>query len=278
MRLGGPIFDKNLTNEQFIAALQANQYSACWCPHGPDASDELVRDFVDQCQRANILIAEVGGWSNTISPDEKIQNAAIEKSTKALAHAERLGATCCVNITGSRGVKWDGPHQDNLNQDTFDLIVEVTRKIIDAVKPTRTFYTLETMPWVLPDSPDNYLRLLKAIDRKAFAVHLDPVNMVNCPSRAYDTAGFIKECFAKLGPYIKSAHGKDIKFSQHLTLHLDECRPGTGVIDYTTFLKCLDQLAPNTPLMLEHLPTPEEYTAAAQYIRNVAQTAGVKIL
>ena len=65
------------------------------------------------------------------------------------------------------------------------MIVETIRSIIDAVKPTRTFFTLETMPWAYPDSPDTYLRLFKAIDRKQFAVHLDPVNLVCSPQRYY---------------------------------------------------------------------------------------------
>ena len=53
--------------------------------------------------------------------------------------------------------------------------VETTvREIIDAVRPTRAFYTLEPMPWAYPDSVDSYLRLIAAIDRRAFGVHLDP--------------------------------------------------------------------------------------------------------
>jgi hypothetical protein len=36
---------------------------------------------------------------------------------------------------------------------------------IDAVKPRRTFYTLEAMPWIFSDTPDSYLELMRAIDR-----------------------------------------------------------------------------------------------------------------
>jgi hypothetical protein len=31
------------------------------------------------------------------------------------------------------------------------MVVAVVRDIMDAVKPTRAFYTLETMPWMYPD-------------------------------------------------------------------------------------------------------------------------------
>lgn len=275
MRLGGPILEKCDGHDAYLSAVKRLGYSACWAPFGPDADDATAASFVAACRKADVAIAEVGAWSNTISPDDATRKAAIDKCIKGLAHAERLGAFCCVNITGSRGEKWDGPHPDNLSADTFALVVEVTRQIIDAVKPTRTCYTLETMPWTLPDSPDSYLALIEAIDRPGFAVHLDPVNMVNCPSRAYRTGDFIRECFAKLGPRIRSAHAKDIRFSQHLTLHLDECRPGTGVIDYATFLREMNKLPADVTLMLEHLPTAEEYALGADHIRAVAKQNGI---
>ncbi|MEA1996698.1 MAG: TIM barrel protein, partial [Gemmatimonadota bacterium] len=152
---------------------------------------------------------------------------------------------------------------------TFDLIVETTRKIIDEVKPGRSFFTLETMPWQYPDSPDSYLRLIEAIDRKAFAAHLDPVNLVCSPQRYYKNADLIRECFRKLGPYIQSCHAKDTLLYEQFVTHIDEVRPGLGKLDYTVYLSELSKL-PGIPLMIEHLETAEEYKEAADYIRSVA--------
>jgi sugar phosphate isomerase/epimerase len=191
--------------------------------------------------------------------------------------ADRIGARCCVNIAGSRGELWDGPSEKNFTDETFDMIVETTRGIIDDVKPTRTYFTLETMPWAYPDSPDSYLRLFKAIDRERFAVHLDPVNLVCSPQRYYGNGDLIRECFAKLGPYIKSCHGKDILLQVKLTTHLDEVRPGLGGLDYATFLKELSK-RPSVPLMLEHLPNAEEYRLAAEYVRGVGKKAGISFI
>ncbi|MHC4682667.1 MAG: sugar phosphate isomerase/epimerase family protein [Planctomycetota bacterium] len=219
----------------------------------------------------NIIIAEVGAWSNPISPDEKTRRAALEKCRRQLALADRIGARCCVNISGSRGERWDGPSPKNFTDETFDIIVATTRAIIDEVKPTRTYFTLETMPWAYPDSADSYVALLKAIDRKRFAVHLDPVNLVCSPQRS---GALIRECFEKLGPYIKSCHAKDILLQTKLTTHLDEIRPGLGGLDYAVFLTELSKL-PDTPLMLEHLKGAEEYRLAADYVRGVAKKVGL---
>jgi sugar phosphate isomerase/epimerase len=267
MRFTGPI-DPSPGPEQWITAHQRAGYTAiAFPPFGPD--DERLADYLSMAKKANLPIAEVGAWCNPIGPDANESARAMEKCCACLAEAERISARCCVNIAGSRGTNWHGPHPENLSHDTFDLIVSTVRKIIDSVRPARSFYALEAMPWIFPDSPDNYLALVKAIDRKQFAVHLDPVNMINCPARAYRTGDFLRECFAKLGPHIVAAHAKDVHFTQHLTMHLDECRPGTGLLDYRTFITEMNRLHPDTTLALEHLPSAEEYAAAGAYVRQV---------
>ena len=155
-------------------------------------------------------------------------------------------------------------------------MVETTRAIIDAVQPTRTFYSLEMMPWSFPDSIDSYLRLLRAIDRPSFGVHLDPVNIVSSPQRYFDTAGLIRECFARLGKWVKSCHAKDILLAENVySVQFSEVLPGLGALDYAVFLAELEQLDADTPLMLEHLADEAEYAEAAAHIRAVAQRAQI---
>jgi sugar phosphate isomerase/epimerase len=272
LRLGGPIFDKTDGPDDWAEAHKRLGYRAAYCPVGADAKDDVVNAYARAAKKADIIIAEVGAWSNPISPDEKTKNAALATCRRQLALADRIGANCCVNISGSRNSqKWAGPHPDNLTEETFDLVVETTRAIIDDVKPTRTYFTLEAMPWSYPDSPDSYVRLIKAIDRKRFAVHLDPVNFVSSPQLYFRNDLLLRDCFATLGPHIKSCHAKDIILQENIyTPHLDEIRPGLGKLDYAAFLKELSKY-PDTPLMMEHLPNAKEYGLAADYIRSVAK-------
>lgn len=271
MRLGGPIDNFGLDPERWASEARALNYTACYAPVNHEHSGDVAAAFVRAAAKAGIVIAECGAWSNPIDPDSEKASKAISYCQKQLARAEELGARCCVNIAGSRNPEqWDGPHPENFSRETFDLIVESVRKIIDAVQPERTFYALETMPWIFPSSPDEYLELLKAVDRPGFAVHLDPVNMINSPARAYNNGAFIRECFEKLGPWIQSCHAKDIILQPRLTVHLDECRPGTGMLDYATFLSCAARLTADVPVMLEHLAC-EEYPAALEYLRGKAK-------
>ncbi len=274
LRLGGPTFEKFDDPDSWVQVLKKLGYRAAYCPVGAEAADDVVKAYEAAAKKADIIIAEVGAWSNPISPDEKTRKEALAKCRGQLALADRIGANCCVNISGSRSERWDGPSEGNFTEETFDMIVETTRGIIDDVRPTRTYFTLETMPWAYPDSPDSYLRLLKAIDRRRFAVHLDPVNLVCSPQRYFGSGKLIRECFSKLGPYIKSCHAKDILLQKKLTTHLDEIRPGLGGLDYAAFLKELSRI-PQTPLMLEHLPNAKEYELAAEHIRGVAKKIGL---
>jgi len=273
MRLGGPVGQAE-TPEAWVKAHKDAGYSAAGWRGMPKGQGDAC---VEAARRANLVIAEVYAWCNPMSRDEATRKEAIAKCQKQLATADRIGARCCVNIAGSFGSKWDGPFADDLTEEAFDQVVQTTRQIIDAVKPTRSYYTLETMPWMYPDSPDSYLKLLQAIDRKAMAVHMDPVNLVNCPARYFRNDLLIKEAFAKLGPYIRSCHAKDIILRDHLTVHLDEVVPGAGRLDYKVFLTELGRLDVDMPLMTEHMK-PEEFPVAAQYIRRTAQECGVAIL
>jgi sugar phosphate isomerase/epimerase len=272
MRLGAPLFKPSDTPDKWVAALKYHGYTAAYCPLKDLNDPHLVQAYADAATQNNIVIAEVGAFGNNpICPDDTIRKQGIDNCQQKLALAEAIGARCCVNVSGSRSDNWAGPSPNNYGEDTFDLIVESVRAIIDAVKPTRTFYALEMMPWAYPDSADSNLELIRAVDRSQLAVHFDPVNIINSPRRYYNNAQLIQDCFVKLGPYIKSCHAKDILLHNKLTVHLDEVRPGKGNLDYKIFLTELNKLAPDTPLMIEHLKGEEEYTKVAEHIRSVAK-------
>ncbi len=278
IRLGGPLFSTPESPESWALAVRAAGYRAAFCPVGLDASDAEIHAYAQAAHTHDIVIAEVGAWSNTASADAAVAEAAITHCQHSLALADAIGARCCVNIAGSRNTAcWHGPHPDDLSDAGFDGVVELVRRIIDAVKPVRSFYTLETMPWLFPDSTDSYLRLIAAVDRPQFAVHFDPVNLVSSPQRFFTNGAMIRDFIERLGPHIRSCHAKDIALREHLTVHLDEVRPGLGGLDYRTFLSGLTALDGDIPLMLEHLPDEAEYSAASDHIRSVGSAIGISL-
>lgn len=182
-----------------------------------------------------------------------------------------MEARCCVDIVGCRGKAWDGAYLDNYSEDTYTLIVDSIRTIIDAVNPTKTFYTVEPMPWMIPDSPESYLKLIKDVDRKAFAVHLDYANMINSPKLYLKSSEFITHCFSLLGPYIKSVHAKDVIMEHHLPCVIKEVMPGQGSLDFRLVMQLCRQANPDMTIYAEHLDSYEKYAQATSFLRTMSE-------
>src|SRR5690349_4565388 len=189
VRLGGPIFLKSDDPAALAREHRRLGYSAAYCPNTTDADAARVeKAFAAE----NVVIAEVGAWKNMLDPDPAKRKANLDYVTERCALADAVGARCCVDIAGSFNPEiWYGMHPKNLSKEFFDATVENCRRVIDAVKPKRTRFTIEMMPWNLPDGPDAYLELIQAVARPAFAVHLDVCNIINTPKRFYENAEVI---------------------------------------------------------------------------------------
>lgn len=276
VRLGGPIFLKSEDPAELAKEHRRLGYSAAYCPDAKSTDTARVKAIEKAYAAENVVIAEVGAWVNMLDPDAEKRRKNLEYVTERLALADLVGARNCVDIAGSYNPDyWYGAHPKNLSKEFLDATVENCRKVIDAVKPTRSRFTIEMMPWSIPNGPDSYLQLIKAVDRKAFAVHMDVCNAVNSPERFYDNAALINELFRKLGRWIASCHAKDLQWIPEYNVHFLEVVPGRGVIDYKTYLRNVAALPTDAPLMLEHLKTPAEYDEGRAYIRRMAGDAGV---
>jgi sugar phosphate isomerase/epimerase len=277
VRLGGPIFLKSADPAELAREHRRLQYSAAYCPEAKVGDADHIEAIRKAFAKEDVVIAEVGAWKNMLDPDEGKRRENLAYVTERCALAEEVGARCCVDIAGSYNpTVWYGPNPKNLSREFFEATVANCRSILDAVKPKRTKFTIEMMGWNLPDGPDTYLELIKAVDRKAFGVHLDVCNGVNCPARFYRNTEFIEECFGKLGPWIVSCHAKDLQWITELNVHFLEVIPGRGQMDYKAYLRGVAGLAVDAPLMLEHLKTAEEYEEGKGYIRKVGEGIGVE--
>lgn len=276
IRLGGPIFLKSDDPVELAREHRRLGYSAAYCPDVKLSDAARIRAIEKAFAAENVVIAEVGAWRNMLDPDPDKRRENLRYVAERLALAEAVGARCCVDIAGSFNPKiWYGPHPKNFSQEFFDATVENCRRLIDEVKPRRTRFTVEMMGWAIPSDADQYLTLIKAVGRDAFAVHIDICNGINSPERFYNNAAFIRDCFRKLGPWIRSCHAKDLEWNVEMNVHFREVVPGRGEIDYRAYLTELARLEADAPLMLEHLKGPEEYEEGKQYIQRVAREVGV---
>ncbi len=276
IRLGGPVGANSDDPEELALAHRKLGYRAAYCPKASLKDSARIKAVTEAFAKHGVAIAEVGRWVNLLDADAEKRKKNLETVTEGLALADAIGARCCVDIAGSfSATSWFGPHPDNLTPKFFEAAVENARKIIDAVKPKRAKFCYEMMGWAMPETPERYLAMIKAVDRPAFAVHLDPCNLVNSPEKFYGNTDLLNHCFDKLGQWSASCHAKDLTWDVEMNVHFREVRPGTGSLDYATYLKRLAALPQNPPLMLEHLPNAGEYDQARLYILETGRKLGL---
>ncbi|MDR1060301.1 MAG: TIM barrel protein [Clostridiales bacterium] len=276
MRFGGGVRAFR-SPEEWIANLREFGYGAAIFPVDASAPRGERMAYADAAQKSGMLIGEVGAWGNPLSRDAAQAAEALARCKAALAMADEVGARCCVNISGTASSKWDAYDPWNYTDEAYMRIVYSVRDIIDSVRPARAFYTLEPMPWMHPWGPDDYLQLLRDVDRPEFGAHMDCCNMINSMERYHSRSQFVSECFEKLGPHIKSVHIKDIRLDANaLPLSIKEVQPGSGAMDFAHMLKCAAALG-DVPVFTEHLGSAGEYLAASLYVRGTAKKAGITL-
>lgn len=276
IRLGGLLKTDDDDPWKLAKAYREFGYRSAICPQVKLADKERIQALREAFQHEDVLLAEVGCWTNLVDPDDENRKRNLNYAYDRLALTDEIGALCCITYIGSVAPNAPhDPHPFNLTQDGFDLAVDTIRNVIDTVKPKKAKFTLELMQWVLPDSPEACLDLIKAVDRPAFAAHLDPVNIILSPRQYFNNGQLIERCFKLLAPWIVSCHAKDIVMRNQLALHFDETMQGTGNLDYKTYFRELNKLPGDIPLILEHLDTNEAYATARDNLTRIAKADGI---
>ena len=187
MRLGIAVALPHETPEEWAKKHKDMGLGAVVFPCNADTPVETIERYREAAGENDLVIAEVGIWNNPLDRDPEKRKRNLERCIAQLALADSVHARCCVNISGSTGALWDGGYAENYTHETFDEIVETVRYILDAVHSTHTEYSLEPMPYMLPDSPGTYLKLARAVDRPGFVFHMDAVNLLCSPAAILET-------------------------------------------------------------------------------------------
>lgn len=278
MRLGISHVLPHETAQQWAENQRALGLAAAVFPVEYTAKDSVIADYAQACRDRDIWIAEVGAWSNPVSEIAHQREAAMQKCIGQLRLADELGARCCVNIAGAfGGGRWDGFHRANYTQEAWDATVRSIRAIIDAVRPKRTVYCMEAMQWMIPDSPQQYLKLMQDVDREAFQVHIDVTNWIYTPQKYLYNHEFIDEIFDLLGNGVRSCHLKDSHMGQEMTSLLQEVPVGLGELDIVHYIRRAEALSEDMPMIIEHLSGDQAYLEAVQRVRGIAADAGVTV-
>ena len=136
---------------------------------------------------------------------------------------------------------------------------------------------MEAMQWMIPDGPQQYLDLIRAVDREAFGVHIDVTNWIYTPKRYLYNREFIDEIFDLLGGGVRSCHLKDSHMGQEMTSLLHEVPVGLGELDIAHYIERAEALSREMPMIIEHLSGDAAYRDAVVRVQDIARGAGVEI-
>ncbi len=268
MRLGTSSPLKHDSPEEWAVNQVKLGCSAVVFPVSSNEPEKKIIAYKEAADKAGLMIAEVGIWKNALCSDPDERRTNMDYCVEQLRLADYLNARCAVNVAGSFGPVWDGGYRANFTDDAFKKTVSMVREIIDRADVRNTFFTLEPMPWMIPTSPREYVKLLEAVDRDRFAVHMDIINMINSADRYFNPEEFVDECAELIGDKIKSCHIKDVHLSERYTIRLEECGPGDGEFPLRYYVSKMNEMDQDMPVILEHLNTDEEYTKYFGYLKE----------
>ncbi|MBQ8653390.1 MAG: TIM barrel protein [Clostridia bacterium] len=269
MRIGLNYTPAHISPEDWAEKVRMMGAAAACFPVNYQAEVKLIDSYIEAARAHDILLAEVGVWNSPFHPDPETARQAMEKCVHQLELAEYVHARCCANVSGAAGERWAGCYRENFTPRHYERVVRMAQDLIDRVKPQHTFFTLEPMQWMPPDSPEQYEQLLRDIDRPAFAVHMDAVNFVKDPWTYTHQEELLERCFTLLGSRIRSCHLKDCLLENGTTVAIHEVQPGTGEFNIRAYLKHIACLEKDMPVLIEHLPDQAAYQRALDYVHSL---------
>lgn len=284
LKLGGHIFpaaSEMGDPEAYARHAKEMGYTAIYAP------DYLTIDKPDEIryarkifERESLVVAEAGYWENPLDIRPEVRKAVRDEMVRVYQMAEELGARCVVNTAGSycEGPGYMNHNPKNFSEEHFEDAVEMARYFIDEVQPKNTYFTYEVFMYNTVDSPENYHRILQAVDRKMFGAHIDLTNMMRSPRELYQGGELARKCARMFGDRIISTHIKDARLTRPaITTQIEEALPGEGEVDLTSFIVEMAKLPNLVTMMTEHLNGRVEYQRAFDNISGIVQENGITI-
>ena len=125
-------------------------------------------------------------------------------------------------------------------------------------------------------SPEGLARFVDEVNSPNVQGHMDIVNCLTFDN-VHDHADFTRESFRVLGSRIHSAHLKDVAPIESYLPGLEERHIGDGVLDIRCYLRCLSQMPPDFPVVIEHIRAYEVIQRSYRRICSIAEEMGISV-
>ncbi len=255
--------------EEWAEKVRNYGFSAASFPVDSRSEVHVIDAYKKAADDYDIVISEVGAWSSPFVPDPVQRQGMRGWIKRQLELADYIHARCCVNVSGAFGEIWPMLYAENFGPRAWEENVRFMQDLLDEVKPQHTVFSLEPMQWMIPDSPEQYLDFIHAVNRDRLKVHLDICNFVKDPYTYTHQDELIDRSFELLGSQTVSCHLKDVLLDPGvITVAIREVPLGTGVFPVLHYLQKIDELD-DVCVLLEHLPDIEAYQNALAYAKSI---------
>jgi len=234
-----------------------------------------IRQAFDE---AGVAIAELNCRCNFLTPRDDEAAQVVARLQKALTDGGILNCDRATTCAGSRHPDPGqplAPHPDNWADATWDLLIHRIWSILGGVDDLGVCLCFEPCATTTLNSLDSLSEL--NVDAASFRVRivLDPAAIFT-PAAAKHPAVGLAETFATLADTIALARATDLALIEVGREPVVQRAPlGEGVLDYPTYLKLLDALVRDAPLVVTRQPTDDAYRAAHAFVADAAKQAAL---
>lgn len=286
MRLGmsGAFLPRNMDDftPEMATKVKALGFSGVFTRFGENAPFETTPA---KCHRVRDLLADhglriyqsTGYWQPLIHPDEAERRQAVRVLQQALKIAGDLGARGIDTGPGSLNSTgpWN-PHPENWNLESRQQLIKSLKESAPAAEDNQVYLSLEGHQLVVLENEQVTKEILDAVGSPWVRSDLDPANWITLKT-IFRTDEAIHQMFDVLSEHIVSGHAKDITITNAHTLHLPTTSVGKGMLDFKTYLRRMEDLNPDYPLIVEG-SSEAELPEASTFLHRTAQELGIDII
>ena len=252
---------------------------------------EKARLLRDKFRDANLPVIAVSAYTNIIHPDPVKRKENLDYLKMMIRHARDLGCPYVASETGTCNPESDWVwHENNKDPRVFDETIAIIKDLAVYARDYGAVFIVENYVNNIIGSVDQVLRMFEEAGTEGLGLLCDPTNYFDDAHFA-DIDGTLEDIFARLSPYMKIAHAKDIKKAadtgeKHADIDADASHSfrgsgsielpaaGLGDLNYDLYVKLLAKDHPNIPLIIEHLDE-GDIERAKRFVDGALKNAGV---
>ncbi len=241
----------------------------------PPAKCHRVRDLLSD--HGLKLYQATGYWQPLIAADKTTRQKAVRTLQEALRVAGNLGARGIDTGPGSLNPTgpWN-PHPDNWNLESRDLLIKSLKESSKTAEDNQVYLSLEGHQFVILENEEVTKEVLDAVDSPWVRSDLDPANWITLKT-IFRTGEAIDHMFDILGKHIVSGHAKDVTITNAHTLHLPTASCGNGMLNFKTYIRRMETLNPEYPLIVEG-SNESELPKASMFLHQTAEELGIRVI